>query len=163
MLKLNQVAFNAYKTNDINHIYFFLNKGICHCFIFIPSSITYKTSKFLGVFLMSWSSFIKTQSLITPLQLMDFINCFLNIGLIAAFGERTLLIFFYIVSFFFSKFNWIGSASSITGIMQQRQLGCAGIGIFSYFGCNTHSATASHKKFRNRRPTSRNRRPSTRF
>ena len=79
MLELNQVAFSAYKTNDINHIYFFLNKGICHCFIFIPSSITYKTSKFLGVFLMSWSSFIKTQSLITPLQLMDFINCFLNI------------------------------------------------------------------------------------
>ena len=113
MLKLNQIAFRAYKTNDINHIYFFLNKGICHCFIFIPSSITYKTSKFLGVFLMSWSSFIKTQSLITPLQLMDFINCFLNIGLIAAFGERTLLIFFYIVSFFFSKFNWIGSAFSL--------------------------------------------------
>ena len=30
MLKLNQIAFRAYKTNDINHIYFFLNKGICH-------------------------------------------------------------------------------------------------------------------------------------
>ena len=44
---------------------------------------------------------------------MDFINCFLNIGLIAAFGERTLLIFFYIVSFFFSKYNWIGSAFSL--------------------------------------------------
>ena len=44
---------------------------------------------------------------------MDFINCFLNIGLIAAFGERTLLIYFNIVSFFFSKFNWIGSAFSL--------------------------------------------------
>ena len=113
MLKLNQVAFSAYKTNDINHIYFFLNKGICHCFIFIPSSITYKTSKFLGVFLMSWSSFIKTQSLITPLQLMDFINCFLNIWAYRCLWRTNFINHFYIVSFFFSKFNWIGSAFSL--------------------------------------------------
>ena len=113
MLKLNQIAYRAYKTNDINHIYFFLNKGICHCFIFIPSSITYKTSKFLGVFLMSWSSFIKTQSLITPLQLMDFINCFLNIWAYRCLRRTNFINLFYIVSFLFSKFNWIGSAFSL--------------------------------------------------
>ena len=113
MLKLNQITYRAYKTNDINHIYFFLNKGICHCFIFIPSSITYKTSKFLGVFLMSWSSFIKTQSLITPLQLMDFINCFLNIWAYRCLWRTNFINLFYIVSFLFSKFNWIGSAFSL--------------------------------------------------
>ena len=102
MLELNQVAFSAYKTNDINHIYFFLNKGICHCFIFIPSSITYKTSKFLGVFLMSWSSFIKTQSLITPLQLMDFINCFLNIWAYRCLWRTNFInLFLYCIIFLF--------------------------------------------------------------
>ena len=112
MLKLNQIAFRAYKTNDINHIYFFLNKGICHCFIFIkgichcfifiPSSITYKTSKFLGVFLMSWSSFIKTQSLITPLQLMDFINCFLNIWAYRCLWRTNFInLFLYCIIFLF--------------------------------------------------------------